>query len=138
MVVCKKSPVCGDVAAGMVGSKAEIAQRGMIVRPPPQRPMIFAPAHRDRQIVDAGVAGAHEALLVELPILVAIAAEPMAAVVVPFIGKAHGYAIFAEGPDFLDQPVVEFAIPLALARISNCSIARWRRTLSTILPWSGS
>src|SRR5262249_12263906 len=45
--------------------------------------------------------------------LVAVAAEPAAAVVVPLVGKAHRDAIAGEGPDFLDQPVVELAIPLA-------------------------
>jgi len=56
--------------------------------------VILAFALLDRKIVDAGDAQAHQAAFVEFPILVAIAAEPMAAVVVPFIGKAHGDAIF--------------------------------------------
>src|SRR5229473_7345749 len=53
------------------------------------------------------------ALPAELPVLVAVAAEPIAAVVVPFVGEAYGDAILAEGPDFLDQAVVELAVPLA-------------------------
>src|SRR5204863_9651562 len=52
-------------------------------------------------------------IFVEFPILVAIAAEPMAAVVMPLIGEAHGDAAVAEGPHFLDQPVVELAVPFA-------------------------
>src|SRR5689334_24664683 len=39
----------------------------------------------------------------EFPILVAIAAEPVAAVVVPFIGKTHRYAVVVEGPDFRSE-----------------------------------
>ena len=75
--------------------------------------MVFAAALRDRKIVDAGDAQAHQAMLVELPILVAVAAKPAAAVVVPLIGKAHRDAVLAEGPDFLDQAVVELALPFA-------------------------
>src|SRR4029077_16956982 len=85
----------------------------MIVGTPPERPVIFARALLDWQIVDAGDAPAHQAVLVEFPVLVAVAAEPGAAVVVPFIGEAHGDAVLAEGPDFLDQAVVELALPFA-------------------------
>ena len=85
----------------------------MIVRPPAQRPVVLALALRDRQVVDAGDARAHQAVLVEFPVLVAVAAEPLAAVVVPLVGEAHGDAVLAEGPEFLDQPVVEFARPFA-------------------------
>src|ERR1700730_6058655 len=52
-------------------------------------------------------------MLVEFPVLVAIAAEPVPAVVVPFIGKADGDTIRTERPEFLDQPVVELAVPLS-------------------------
>ena len=64
-------------------------------------------------VVDAGDAQPHQPVLVEFPVLVAVAAEPVAAVVVPFIGEAHGDAVVAERPDFLDQAVVELAAPFA-------------------------
>src|SRR6266702_4060690 len=44
----------------------------------------------NRHIVDAGYASAHQAVLVEFPVLVAVAAEPVAAVIAPFVGKANG------------------------------------------------
>src|SRR5262249_49913908 len=50
----------------------------------------------------------------ELPILVAVATEPMPAVVAPLVGETHGDAVVAERPYLLDQPVVELLIPLAL------------------------
>ena len=50
---------------------------------------------------------------VELPVLVAVGAEPLAGVVVPLVGEAHGDAVVGEGPELLDQPVVELALPLA-------------------------
>src|SRR3984893_1108890 len=93
--------------------EAELAQRRMTVGTAAQRPVVFAIALFDREIVDAGDAQAHQAVLVELPVLVAVAAEPVAAVVVPFIGKSDGNAIVAEGPDFLDQAIVELAPPFA-------------------------
>ncbi len=40
-------------------------------------------------------------------------AEPAAGVIVPFVGKAHGNAIPVEGPQLLDQPVVQLFRPLA-------------------------
>src|SRR5712671_5827343 len=85
----------------------------MLVRAAAERPMVFALARLDRQIVDAGDAQTHQAALVELPVLVAVAAEPVAAVVVPFIGEAHRDAVVAEGPDLLDQAIVELALPFA-------------------------
>src|SRR5262245_21815617 len=86
----------------------------MVIRAAAERPAVFALALLDRQIVDARDAQPHQAVCVELPVLIAIAAEPEAAVVVPFIGKAHRNAVVAEGPDLLDQAVVELARPLAL------------------------
>src|SRR5712671_4277675 len=91
----------------------------MIVGTAAERPVILAPALLDRDIVDAGDAKPHQAVLVELPILVAVAAEPKPAIIVPLIGEAHGDAVFVKGPDFLDQPVIELAVPLARQEGSN-------------------
>src|SRR5262245_41060491 len=85
----------------------------MVVGAAAERPEILALALLERQVVDAGDAPAHEPVLVELPVLVAVAAEPVAAVVAPLIGEAHGDAVVAIGPQLLDQAIVEFAIPLA-------------------------
>src|SRR3954471_13999077 len=62
----------------------------MVVGASTEEPVIFAFAIFDRQVVDAGDPPSHQALFVELPILVAIAAKPVAGIVVPFICKAHG------------------------------------------------
>src|SRR3954467_13427956 len=85
----------------------------MIVGAAPERPVILALAFLDRQVVDAGDAPAHQAAFVELPILVAIAAKPVAGIVVPFICKAHGYPVVAKRPDVLDQAVLQLTNPLA-------------------------
>ena len=38
--------------------------------------------------------------------------EPVATVVVPLVGEAHGDPVLAKGPDFLDQAIVELTVPL--------------------------
>src|SRR5262245_5322225 len=85
----------------------------MVVGAAAERPLVLAVALPYRQVIDAGDAQAHQAVLVEFPVLVAVAAEPTPAVVVPFVGEPHRDAVFAESPDFLDQAVVELALPLA-------------------------
>ena len=91
----------------------------MIVRAATERPVIFAVAFLDRSIVDAGNAQAHQAVLVEFPVLVAVAAEPITAVVVLLIYKAHGDAVLTERPHFLNQPVVQLAVPFARKKFLN-------------------
>src|ERR1700722_6183135 len=85
----------------------------MVIGASTEGPAIFALALFDRQIVDAGDPPSHQALFVELPILVAIAAKPVAGIVVPFVGKAHGYPVVVKRPDLLDQPILQLASPLA-------------------------
>jgi nuclear transport factor 2 (NTF2) superfamily protein len=48
------------------------------------------------------LASPHQSLLIKFPILVAIAAEPIAAVVMPFVSKPYRYTVLAKCPDFLD------------------------------------
>jgi hypothetical protein len=42
---------------------------------------------------------------------VAVVAKPVGAVVVSLVGETHRNAVVAEGPDFLDEPVIEFTLP---------------------------
>ena len=85
----------------------------MVVGSTTQRPAVGAFDFGDGRIVDAGDTSLHEPLGVELPEFVAIRAEPLAASIVVFVGKADGDAVFTESPDFLDQPIVQFERPLA-------------------------
>src|SRR5215469_2180258 len=93
--------------------KSEIAQGWVIVRTASQRPVIFAFALLDWQIVYAGDPPAHQALLVEFPVLVAIAAEPITTVVMPFVSEPYRDAVLAKGPDLLDQPIIQLPVPFA-------------------------
>src|SRR5262245_3786144 len=75
--------------------------------------MVLALFSRDRQVVDAGNSSPHQSVDIEFPIFITIAAEPIKAVVMPLIGKAHCNTIFMESPNLFDQPVVKFAVPFA-------------------------
>src|SRR5262245_65311419 len=68
---------------------------------------------RDLDVVDAGLAAAHQAVLVEFPLLVAVGAMPLAIGVVPLILEAYRDAVVVEGPEVLDQAVVELFRPFA-------------------------
>lgn len=52
----------------------------------------------DGDVVDAGFAAFHQSVLVELPLLVAVRAIPLARFIVPFVLKPHRDSIVREGP----------------------------------------
>src|SRR5271155_4367491 len=85
----------------------------MLVGTPAGGPEIFSVRFGNRQVVDAGDAPAHQAVLVELPEFIAVRAEPLAAVVMPFVGEAHRHAILSKPPQLLDEPVVQLLVPFA-------------------------
>src|SRR3984885_15872492 len=85
----------------------------MIVRTTAERPVIEAVLLADRQIVDAREAHPHQPVLVKLPVLVAVTAEPASRIVAPFVGEANRNAVLMKGPEFLDQPIVELPVPFA-------------------------
>ena len=85
----------------------------MIIGAAAERPMIFAIRFLDWKIIDARKSQPHQAIVVELPILVAIRAIPVPRIIVPLVGEAHGDAVIRECPQFLDQAVVELFDPLA-------------------------
>jgi len=78
--------------------KPEVAKARMIVRAASLWPMKLALGFLNRQVVDAGIAAAHQAVFVELPVLVAVGAEPFAVLIVPFVGKADRDPVAVECP----------------------------------------
>src|SRR3954463_1494062 len=76
-------------------------------------------ARVDPVVVDAGVAAAHVAELVELPVLVSVAAPPLAVRVVALVLEPHRDAVVVEAPELLAQPVVELACPLAAQEVAD-------------------
>ncbi len=85
----------------------------MVVRPPSQRPVKLSILALDRKIVDAGDPAAHQALLVELPVLVAVGPEPVPAVVMSLVSEPHSNSVLMVSPHLFDQAIVEFARPFA-------------------------
>jgi 2-keto-3-deoxy-L-rhamnonate aldolase RhmA len=97
----------------VVGLQPEFAQGGVIIGPSSQWPTVLALGFFDWEIVDAGDASAHQSLLIKFPVLVAIAAEPIAAIVMPFVSKPYRDTVFAKCPDFLDQAIIQLLVPFA-------------------------
>ncbi len=88
---------------------------------PEKLPIRFA----DGQIVDAGKATGHKAIRVEFPVLVSVRPVPVAAVVVPFVGETDGNPVFVKGPQFLDQSVVQLALPLPCQELDDLCATAW-------------
>src|SRR6185369_15292173 len=61
----------------------------------PMKPAILLGNH---DVVDRRLASLHQAVLVELPLLVAVGAILLAARIVPFVLEAHGDAVAVESP----------------------------------------
>src|SRR3546814_7903965 len=70
------APVVGAKIQGHELSEREFVEGRLIVGTTAQRPAEQALALADRQVVDAGDARVHQAVRVEFPVLVAVAAEP--------------------------------------------------------------
>lgn len=65
----------------------------------------------DAVVVDGCLAAAHETVGFELPQFVAVAAPPLAVVVVPLVLESDGDAVAAEAPQFLSKCVVLLTLP---------------------------
>src|SRR5438045_1888632 len=75
--------------------------------------MIHPLGFLDRQIVDAGDAYGHQALIVKLPIFVTVTPKPLPAVVVPLIREAHRDSVLTKCPDLFNQSIVQLTLPFA-------------------------
>src|SRR3954465_10669513 len=97
-----------------MASQRVLAQPRDIGRARPRRwPVKAAFAFLDGDVVDAGLAPPHQAVFVELPLLVAVGTMPLPGIVVPFILEAHGNAVLVERPEVLDQAIVMLLRPFA-------------------------
>ena len=79
-----------------------------------------------------------KAVDIEFPVLIAAAAKPIDAVVVPLISKAHCNTVLTQSPDLFDQPVVAFVVPFA-GQESDDSLTAYQKfsPVSPIAPLRG-
>src|SRR5215475_2640205 len=61
----------------------------------------------------------HQAMFIELPILIAVRSKPVSRIVMTFVSKANGDPVVLKGPQFLDQSIVEFPRPFAPKKGDN-------------------
>src|SRR5437762_1130231 len=85
----------------------------MIVGAAALRPMVQPLAFQDWQKIDAGEAPLHQAMSVEFPQFVALAAKPGTVGGTPCRRKAYRHAGFAKAPQLLDQAIVVLFPPFA-------------------------
>src|SRR5437868_2026706 len=94
--------------------QTKFRQPRMFRRTRPLRPAEQPLGLGDQHVVDAGVTDGHVALGIELPVLVPVRTEPLAGLVLPFVGEAHRDAVTLERPQLLDQAILALLRPLAL------------------------
>src|SRR5882762_6890510 len=99
--------------------EAKLRKPRMIIRPPAERPMVFALVFANGQIVDAGDAAAHIAEIVKFPVLISVGAKPISRIVMPFVGKADGDSVCLKRPKFFDEAIVEFLVPFAAQELND-------------------
>src|SRR5882672_6487924 len=100
--------------ASSVASKRTFTQSRNIRRPWARcGPAKAAVGFRDSDIVDAGFAAAHQAVLVEFPLFVAVGTMPLPGIVMPLVLKPHRDTVAVERPEILDQAILMFPAPFA-------------------------
>jgi len=100
---------------GLAGTlQPKIRERGVVIGAATEGPAVQPVGLGDGDVVDRRMTDHHQPVFVELPVLVAVGAMPLAFFGVVLICEAHGDAVFRVRPVLLDEPVVEFLGPLAL------------------------
>lgn len=104
----------------------------MIGWPRPRWPVKETLAFHNGEVVDTGVTLRHQTIFVKLPVLIAVGAIPLPGVIAPLVGKAHRDTVVGEGPQFLDQPILQLPAPLALQKSFDSTAAL--RKLGAVAP----
>ena len=73
----------------------------------------------DDQIIDAHFPPLHEAGWCKLPKLVAVASEPLTAVIVPLVLELYCHAVVAKSPELFLQLVAQLTASLAAEEFDN-------------------
>src|SRR6266487_1739791 len=96
----------------------------MFVRTATNWPAILPFRLLDRQIINGCKPKSHQAIVIKLPVLIAIGAEPVSRVIMPFIGEPHSNAVCVVSPKLFDQPVVEFFWPTCASKIERSQLVQ--------------
>lgn len=113
-------------------SQTQVAQTRVFIGSASLRPAKFAVGFGNGTVVDTCVAHGHKPVFVEFPVFIAIRAEPVASIVVPFIGEPDGDAVAVMRPQLLNESVLEFAYPFAFEKRDDLLAAL--RKLTAIAP----
>src|SRR5262245_54376013 len=73
----------------------------------------------NRQIIYGRMTRRHQAVFIELPILIAVGSKPVSRIVMTFVSEANGDPVVLKGPQLLDQSIVEFLRPFAPKKVDN-------------------
>ena len=97
-----------------INSQPQLRQTREIIRPRAITPSEQEVAFSDRNIIDAGLTSAHQAVLGKFPVLIAMGSEPLTLGVVPLILETNSDTVVAARPDLFDQFVIQLFGPFAL------------------------
>jgi hypothetical protein len=89
----------GGVSAGGAGDDGYLAKTSVLFP--------------DGEVIDAGIPFFHQAIVIELPVFVAIGAVPLTGYIVKFVFEADSNAMAGEGPEFLFEFIIQFVLPFA-------------------------
>lgn len=89
----------------------ELFETGVVVGACAQWPMKLAIGFVDGVVVDAGFTPSHQAVVVELPVLIAVGTEPLSRRVVEFVLEPNRDPVVSECPQLFGEPVFLFGVP---------------------------
>src|SRR5229473_2190750 len=97
----------------MTASQSEVTQSRVVIGTPALGPVEQTISLVNLHIVDACITVMHNAFNVKLPVFVSIRTKPLSRIIMELISKSNRDSIAIERPQFLDEPVVQFALPFA-------------------------
>jgi hypothetical protein len=86
----------------------------------------------DSLVIDRCVAKDHDALGIEVPVLISVGSVPLIGVIAVFIGETTCDVVVCKCPEFFDEPVVELPIPLPGEEVDDLFASN--RKLSAVAP----
>ena len=101
----------------------------MIIGTTPESPGEISFGLGDRVLIDAIRSLLHQPIGFGSPVLLAIGAEPLSAVVATFVGQTHSDEIASTGPQFPDQEVVEVTQRCTGPKRLNLDATLWKARL---------